>query len=67
MSWLRRGVVYQVYPRSFQDAVLLLTLALGGRAGDVVLSARGEGAGRQVTGELRIAGDDALVIRLDGR
>jgi alpha-glucosidase len=41
-------------------------LALDGRAGEVVLSARGPEAGERVAGELRIAGDDALVIRLGG-
>jgi alpha-glucosidase len=38
--------------------------ALDVPAGEVVLSARGERDGERVAGDLRLAGDDALVIRL---
>ena len=43
-------------------------VALGGRAGQVVMSARGERDGTRAAGaELRLAGDDAVIVRLDGR
>jgi alpha-glucosidase len=40
------------------------TLALGDRAGEVVLTARGEGEGARAAGELPLPGDDAVIVRL---
>ena len=39
-------------------------LTLDGRAGAVVLSASGEREGTRVAGELRLPGDDAVIVRL---
>jgi alpha-glucosidase len=39
-------------------------LPLDGRAGDVVLSASGEREGAHAAGELRLPGDDAVIVRL---